>query len=133
MGFFLLLPIQFTYVSHQLVNAIYFLGISLLLLLSVVIYLLLLFYFELVFVCASSCRFLVIADAMVAGYSLIQGSRCVVSMIKGSVLVDKALALGIFSCDQVCGKFFGAEPLLLLDLQTCIVRLVLFMSSILRA
>ncbi|KAG1342160.1 CASP-like protein 2B1 [Cocos nucifera] len=45
--------------------------------------------------------FLVIANAIAAGYSLIQGLRCVVSMIKGSVLFDKALALVIFSCDQV--------------------------------
>ena len=75
------------------------------------------------------CRFLVIANGIAAGYSLIQGLRCAVSMIKGSVLFDKALALVIFSCDQVCGKFFGVEPLHL-SLQTCVVRLVLVMISI---
>ncbi|KAG1367042.1 CASP-like protein 2B1 [Cocos nucifera] len=45
--------------------------------------------------------FLVIANGIAAGYSLIQGVRCVVSMIKGSVLFNKALAWAIFSCDQV--------------------------------
>lgn len=45
--------------------------------------------------------FLVISNGIAAGYSLIQGVRCVVSMIKGSVLFDKALAWAIFSCDQV--------------------------------
>lgn len=46
--------------------------------------------------------FLVVANAIAAGYSLIQGLRCVVSMIKGSVLFNKPLAWAIFSCDQVC-------------------------------
>jgi len=45
--------------------------------------------------------FLVIANGMAAGYSLIQGLRCVVSMVRGSVLLSKGLAWAIFSCDQV--------------------------------
>ncbi|XP_010909399.1 CASP-like protein 2B1 [Elaeis guineensis] len=45
--------------------------------------------------------FLVIANGIAAGYSLIQGVRCVVSMIKGTVLFNKAWAWVIFSCDQV--------------------------------
>ena len=47
------------------------------------------------------CRFLVIANGIAAGYSLIQGLRCVVSMVRGSVLFSKGLAWAIFSCDQV--------------------------------
>ncbi|CAK8531282.1 unnamed protein product [Lathyrus sativus] len=45
--------------------------------------------------------FLVVANGLAAGYSLIQGLRCVVSMIKGSVLFNKPLAWAIFSGDQV--------------------------------
>ncbi|KAF9590389.1 hypothetical protein IFM89_034182 [Coptis chinensis] len=45
--------------------------------------------------------FLVIANGIVAAYSLIQGFRCVVSMIRGSVLFNKPLAWAIFSGDQV--------------------------------
>ncbi|KAI4298796.1 hypothetical protein L6164_032313 [Bauhinia variegata] len=45
--------------------------------------------------------FLVIANALVAGYSFIQGLRCVVSMVKGSILFSKPLAWVIFSGDQV--------------------------------
>ncbi|KAK1311900.1 hypothetical protein QJS10_CPA07g00459 [Acorus calamus] len=48
-----------------------------------------------------SLLFLVVTNGIVAGYSLIQGIRCVVSMIKGRVLFNKALAWAIFSCDQV--------------------------------
>ncbi|XP_074569804.1 CASP-like protein 2B1 [Curcuma longa] len=44
--------------------------------------------------------FLVAANGMAAGYSLIQGARCVSSMVKGAVLLNKALALTIFSFDQ---------------------------------
>ena len=46
-------------------------------------------------------RFLVVANAIAAGYSLIQGLRCVVSMIKGRVLFNKPLAWAIFTGDQV--------------------------------
>jgi hypothetical protein len=46
-------------------------------------------------------RFLVVANGLVAGYSLIQGLRCAVSMIRGSVLFNKPLAWAIFSGDQV--------------------------------
>ncbi|ONK59830.1 uncharacterized protein A4U43_C08F11260 [Asparagus officinalis] len=45
--------------------------------------------------------FLVIANGIAAGYSLIQGLRCVVSMVRGSVLFSKGLAWAIFSFDQV--------------------------------
>ncbi|KAK9132947.1 hypothetical protein Scep_012475 [Stephania cephalantha] len=45
--------------------------------------------------------FLVIADGIVAAYSLIQCLRCVVSMIRGSVLFNRPLAWIIFSGDQV--------------------------------
>ncbi|KAK9268236.1 hypothetical protein L1049_010679 [Liquidambar formosana] len=44
--------------------------------------------------------FLVIANGVAAGYSLVQGLRCVVSMVKGSVLYNKHLAWAIFSGDQ---------------------------------
>ncbi|KAK9151297.1 hypothetical protein Syun_009606 [Stephania yunnanensis] len=43
---------------------------------------------------------LVIADGIVAAYSLIQCLRCVVSMIRGSVLFNRPLAWIIFSGDQ---------------------------------
>ncbi|MED6219488.1 hypothetical protein PIB30_036269 [Stylosanthes scabra] len=45
--------------------------------------------------------FLVVANALAAGYSLIQGLRCVLSIIRGSVLFSKPLAWIIFSADQV--------------------------------
>ncbi|KAI4296026.1 hypothetical protein L6164_036016 [Bauhinia variegata] len=45
--------------------------------------------------------FLVIANALVAGYSSIQALRCVLSMVRGSVLFSKPLAWVIFSGDQV--------------------------------
>ncbi|KAF8414240.1 hypothetical protein HHK36_002240 [Tetracentron sinense] len=45
--------------------------------------------------------FLVIANGIAAAYSLVQGLRCVVSMVRGSVLFKKPLAWAIFSCDQV--------------------------------
>ncbi|RVW87116.1 CASP-like protein 2B1 [Vitis vinifera] len=44
--------------------------------------------------------FLVIANGIAAAYSLIQGLRCVVSMVRGSVLFSKPLAWAIFSGDQ---------------------------------
>ncbi|CAL0301093.1 unnamed protein product [Lupinus luteus] len=44
--------------------------------------------------------FLVIANGLVACYSLIQGLCCVVSMVRGSVLFSKTLAWAIFSGDQ---------------------------------
>ncbi|XP_042447131.1 CASP-like protein 2B1 [Zingiber officinale] len=44
--------------------------------------------------------FLVAVNGMAAGYSLIQGARCASSMVKGAVLLNKALALAIFSFDQ---------------------------------
>ncbi|XP_058070639.1 CASP-like protein 2B1 [Magnolia sinica] len=48
---------------------------------------------------------LVIANAIAASYSLIQGLRCIVSMLRGRVLFNKALAWAIFSCDQVLAYF----------------------------
>ncbi|KAL3614934.1 hypothetical protein CASFOL_040595 [Castilleja foliolosa] len=45
--------------------------------------------------------FLVAANGLVAGYSLVQVLRCVMSMIRGSVLLNKPLAWAIFSGDQV--------------------------------
>ncbi|KAK7292472.1 hypothetical protein RIF29_08253 [Crotalaria pallida] len=45
--------------------------------------------------------FLVVANGLAAGYSLIQGLGCVMSMIRGSVLFNKPLAWLIFSADQV--------------------------------
>uniref|UniRef100_A0A5B7B142 CASP-like protein n=1 Tax=Davidia involucrata TaxID=16924 RepID=A0A5B7B142_DAVIN len=45
--------------------------------------------------------FLVIANGLAAAYSLAQGLRCIVSMVRGSVLLNKPLAWAIFSADQV--------------------------------
>ncbi|KAA8519195.1 hypothetical protein F0562_013451 [Nyssa sinensis] len=45
--------------------------------------------------------FLVIANGLAAAYSLAQGLRCTVSMVRGSVLLNKPLAWAIFSADQV--------------------------------
>ncbi|KAG5005717.1 CASP-like protein 2B1 [Glycine max] len=48
-----------------------------------------------------SLVFLVVANGLASGYSLIQGLRCIISMIRGSVLFSKPLAWAIFSGDQV--------------------------------
>ncbi|KAL2339265.1 hypothetical protein Fmac_013711 [Flemingia macrophylla] len=45
--------------------------------------------------------FLVVANGLTVGYSLVQGLRCVVSMVRGNVLFSKHLAWLIFSGDQV--------------------------------
>ncbi|KAJ8540389.1 hypothetical protein K7X08_030308 [Anisodus acutangulus] len=45
--------------------------------------------------------FLVIANGLAAAYSLIQVLRCILSMIRGSVLYNKPLAWAIFSGDQL--------------------------------
>ncbi|XP_010917254.1 CASP-like protein 2B1 [Elaeis guineensis] len=45
--------------------------------------------------------FLVIFNGIAACYSLIQGLRCVVTLIRGNVLLNKPVAWLIFSCDQV--------------------------------
>ena len=47
------------------------------------------------------CRFLVMANGLASAYSLVQVLRCVVSMVRGSVLFNKPLAWAIFSGDQV--------------------------------
>ncbi|XWS15461.1 hypothetical protein CRYUN_Cryun34aG0002800 [Craigia yunnanensis] len=44
--------------------------------------------------------FLVVASGVAAAYSLVQGVRCVVGMVRGSVLFSKPLAWAIFSGDQ---------------------------------
>ncbi|GMI72668.1 CASP-like protein 2B2 [Hibiscus trionum] len=44
--------------------------------------------------------FLVVANGISAAYSLVQAVRCVVGMVRGSVLFSKPLALAIFSGDQ---------------------------------
>ena len=46
-------------------------------------------------------RFLVVANGLAAAYSLVQALRCVVSMVRGSVLFSKPLAWVIFSSNQV--------------------------------
>ncbi|XP_028754985.1 CASP-like protein 2B1 [Neltuma alba] len=48
-----------------------------------------------------SLVFFVVANMIAAVYSLIQGLRCVVSMIRGSVLISKPIAWLIFSADQI--------------------------------
>lgn len=45
--------------------------------------------------------FLVIANGIIAAYSLVQVLRCVVSMVRGNVLFSKPIAWIIFSGDQV--------------------------------
>ncbi|KAF5474957.1 hypothetical protein F2P56_006809 [Juglans regia] len=45
--------------------------------------------------------FLVVANCIAAAYSFVQVVRCVVSMVRGNVLVSKPLAWAIFSGDQV--------------------------------
>ncbi|XP_057962650.1 CASP-like protein 2B1 [Malania oleifera] len=45
--------------------------------------------------------FLVIANGIAAAYSVVQGVRCVMSMVRGSVLFSRPLAWAIFSGDQV--------------------------------
>ncbi|GAV59872.1 DUF588 domain-containing protein [Cephalotus follicularis] len=45
--------------------------------------------------------FLVIANIIAAAYSFLQGVRCVVGMVRGSILFNKPLAWAIFSGDQV--------------------------------
>ncbi|XVF26203.1 hypothetical protein REPUB_Repub13aG0279200 [Reevesia pubescens] len=44
--------------------------------------------------------FLVVANGVAAAYSLVQGVRCLVGMVRGSVLFSKPLAWAIFSGDQ---------------------------------
>ncbi|KAJ8526216.1 hypothetical protein K7X08_028693 [Anisodus acutangulus] len=48
--------------------------------------------------------FLVIANGLAAAYSLLQVLRCILSMIRGSVLFNKPLAWAIFSGDQTTSK-----------------------------
>lgn len=45
--------------------------------------------------------FLVVANAIAAAYSLVQGLRCVENMVRGTVLFSKPLAWIIFSGDQI--------------------------------
>lgn len=53
-----------------------------------------------------SFRLLVVVDGIAAAYSLLQAVRCVVGMMKGTVLINKPLALAIFSGDQVINSVF---------------------------
>ncbi|KAJ6300887.1 hypothetical protein OIU76_021650 [Salix suchowensis] len=48
--------------------------------------------------------FLVAANVIAATYSLAQGVRCVVGMVKGSALFSRPLAWVIFSGDQIMEK-----------------------------
>ncbi|XLS89048.1 hypothetical protein HN51_065056 [Arachis hypogaea] len=52
------------------------------------------------FTAVKALVFLVVANGLATGYSLIQGLRCVVSLVRGSVLFNKPLAWAIFSADQ---------------------------------
>ncbi|PKA58200.1 CASP-like protein [Apostasia shenzhenica] len=45
--------------------------------------------------------FVVVANGVAAGYSLLQALRCVVGAMRGYVVLNKVLAWIIFSCDQV--------------------------------
>ncbi|XP_039136568.1 CASP-like protein 2B1, partial [Dioscorea cayenensis subsp. rotundata] len=45
--------------------------------------------------------FLVVANGLAVVYSLIQGFRCIMNMVKGGMLLSKPLAWAIFSCDQI--------------------------------
>ncbi|WVZ55826.1 hypothetical protein U9M48_006435 [Paspalum notatum var. saurae] len=47
-----------------------------------------------------SLVFLVIANGMAACYSLLQGARCLLSILTGGVLTNRPMAWAIFSCDQ---------------------------------
>ncbi|KAG1334229.1 putative CASP-like protein 2B1 [Cocos nucifera] len=49
--------------------------------------------------------FLVIFNGIAACYSLIQGLRCMVNLIRRDVLLSKPTAWLIFSCDQVKGIY----------------------------
>lgn len=60
-----------------------------------------------------------IANATAACYSFVLGVRCIVSMVRGSVLFNKALAWTIFSCDQVDSSF------------TCVFRILVVTVSLL--
>ncbi|KAF5728844.1 CASP-like protein 2B2 [Tripterygium wilfordii] len=53
------------------------------------------------FVDMKALVFVVIANGIAAAYSLVHAVRCVVVMVKGSVLFSKPLAWVIFSGDQV--------------------------------
>ncbi|KAL1832311.1 hypothetical protein ACET3Z_001962 [Daucus carota] len=48
-----------------------------------------------------SLVFLVIANGIAAAYSVVHVLRCIVSMVKGSVIFSKPLAWAIFSGDQI--------------------------------
>ena len=61
------------------------------------------------------CRFLVVANALAAGYSLIQGLCCVLRIIRGSVLFSKPLAWIIFSADQVPYVYISSFYILVVE------------------
>ncbi|QCD77228.1 hypothetical protein DEO72_LG1g850 [Vigna unguiculata] len=45
--------------------------------------------------------FLVVANGLAAGFSLVQGLHCIICMVRGRALLSKPLAWAIFSGDQV--------------------------------
>ncbi|KAL6649399.1 hypothetical protein ACP70R_013623 [Stipagrostis hirtigluma subsp. patula] len=49
--------------------------------------------------------FLVIANGVAACYSLIQGARCLITILRGGVLLSRTLAWAIFSCDQLMAYY----------------------------
>lgn len=69
-----------------------------------------------------SFRLLVVVNGIAAAYSLLQAVRCVVGMMKGTVLINKPLALAIFSGDQVIDSVFTQSNLsLMFPLCSCLV------------
>ena len=69
-----------------------------------------------------ACRFLVIANGMAACYSLLQGARCLVSILTGGVLINRPMAWAIFSCDQA--SIYDCHYQLLYIFGRCIYVLV---------
>lgn len=53
------------------------------------------------FTSMKSLVFLVTANVVAAAYSVVQGARCIVCMVKGNVMFNKRMAWAIFSTDQV--------------------------------
>uniref|UniRef100_A0A0A9CRF0 CASP-like protein n=1 Tax=Arundo donax TaxID=35708 RepID=A0A0A9CRF0_ARUDO len=58
-----------------------------------------------------SLVFLVIANGMAACYSLLQGARCLVSILTGGILLSRPMAWAIFSCDQASLNYRHHQPL----------------------
>lgn len=77
-----------------------------------------------------ACRFLVIANGMAACYSLLQGARCLVSILTGGVLINRPMAWAIFSCDQASTLIYNCHYQLLYFFGRCLYVLacVLFIT-----